>query len=657
MVCPRTSAADRVPCVLSLIGHSDALSYIDVTKDVARASTGIVHSLDQPNESWSKGGTPDHTHEGREQAQGVPFNFNQAAPDEPVDSPIHDSDDQTMEDQQPGYEGQSLPRGMGGDLVDEITVSSSSMQTRPVEQAHTPSIVSNNEQSLSARSQAQLQSPALTTHSLTSGGQSILDAPHPSYAFPSPYYASPDALHGLPEKATHQAYTNLQEACLVKHFISKLAHAFETTDRDRHFSLVIPQRAMFCPVLLYAILTASARHLTRLHSAHSDKPVEFEGTPLPDLNENSAIEYHNICISYLMEVLNDPKTINQDALIAATILRFHEQIDSESPPFSIGPPKSNVLLMHGSLDHVSVEVNKMAFAAPLTGWDPETYLSVLRGVIESQQNESFYSLRTIHGPPRDCDIYASNNASLAHSACLIALRQEIWSVLLYRRPFRLPLCPDNDYSNLDPAADDYTWTNRILIWCADVCKFAFGGEAGIIETGSRVERWKRLKVVQDKWDSVQPACFKPLYYREAEPARGKYFPEEWHMNDCQVLALQHFELARMVLAAYDPDLQRIGLGASSSILTLEAQLRRSTMRLCGLALANLNDQPGMVTAAVGISMCGEYIRDPGEQGAIKGFLNTLEREHAWPTQSVRHALRDAWEATRKQSAAFSVSTT
>jgi len=89
---------------------------------------------------------------------------------------------------------------------------------------------------------------------------------------------------------------------------------------------------MFCPVLLYAILTASARHLTRqwLHK-NPDKPVEFDGIALPELNENSAIQYHNICISYLMDVLNDPKhTINQDALIAATILRFHEQIDSKS---------------------------------------------------------------------------------------------------------------------------------------------------------------------------------------------------------------------------------------------------------------------------------------------------------------------------------------
>jgi len=278
-------------------------------------------------------------------------------------------------------------------------------------------------------------------------------------------------------------------------------------------------------------------------------------------------------------------------------------------------------------------------------------------VIETQQNESFYSLRTIDGHPRDCDIYAANNMSLAHSACLIALRQEIWSVLLYRRPFRFPLCPDNDYTNLDAAVDEYIWVNRILIWCADICKFCFGGEGGVIDMNGRLERWKRLKAVQDKWDTIQPACFKPLYYKEADPSQGRYFPEEWHMNECQVVGLQHLELSRVLLAAYDPNLQRIGLGASSSISSLEAQLRRSTIRLCGLALNSLNShsQPAMVTAAVGISMCGEYIRDPGEQAAIEGFLGILEREHAWPTQNVMFALRDAWSLRRKQSESFSVS--
>jgi hypothetical protein len=110
---------------------------------------------------------------------------------------------------------------------------------------------------------------------------------------------------------------------------------FDTTDRDRHFTIVVPQRAMFSPVLLYAIYTASARHLTRLsHRVNSTQIVEFEGFPLPGLDERTAIRYHNVCISYLVAISNDPaQSYNEDALTAATILRFYEQLDSECLTF------------------------------------------------------------------------------------------------------------------------------------------------------------------------------------------------------------------------------------------------------------------------------------------------------------------------------------
>ena len=63
--------------------------------------------------------------------------------------------------------------------------------------------------------------------------------------------------------------------------------------------------------------------------------VEFNGFPLPDLDEDSAIHYHNTCISYLVNVSNDSsKSYNEDALAAATILRFYEQVDSKSIDFS-----------------------------------------------------------------------------------------------------------------------------------------------------------------------------------------------------------------------------------------------------------------------------------------------------------------------------------
>ena len=292
--------------------------------------------------------------------------------------------------------------------------------------------------------------------------------------------------------------------------------------------------------------------------------------------------------------------------------------------------------------------------ANLTGLDSETYLNVVQAAINAQE-ASFPSFRTIQGPPRETDIYASPSCSVRHSAYLIALRQEIWSVLLYRRPFRLPLGPDNDYTQLEPA-DDFVWTNRIILWCADVLRFCFGGAnvtPGHDDTyATGVERWDLLKTFEQSWDSLQPPCFKPLYYEEPNPTGGKYFPKICHMNDCQVLGLQHVELARMLLAVYNPRRQRLGLGASALNHALESQLQRSTLRLCGLALFNKKCQATMVTAAVGVSMCGEYFYDAGEQTAIVDFMKILEDEHAWPTQTVVSALRDAWNLRRISYSAY-----
>ena len=111
---------------------------------------------------------------------------------------------------------------------------------------------------------------------------------------------------------------------------------FDMTDRDRHFALTVPGRAMFCPVLRYALLTASAGHMRQALKCrnNSNGTVIFDGIPLPGLSEDSAIRYHSICISYLIEISKDPnEDYNEDVLTAATILRFYEQLDGEhSPP-------------------------------------------------------------------------------------------------------------------------------------------------------------------------------------------------------------------------------------------------------------------------------------------------------------------------------------
>ncbi|KAM5347334.1 hypothetical protein ACJ41O_010339 [Fusarium nematophilum] len=407
-------------------------------------------------------------------------------------------------------------------------------------------------------------------------------------------------------------HLTLQEACLVRCFVEKLARAFDTSDRDHHYVSVVPLRAMHSPLLLNAICTASARFLTQVWSLRDPHvTIEYDGIPLPDLTMESAIHYHNKCISHLMDVSADPiNSCSDDALTAITILRYHEQVDTH-----------------------------------FTGMDNETFSIAVQAVFQAAQDEAHGLLRIILQPPRGSDIYATSLSSLRYSACLIALRQEIWGVLIHRRPFRLPIFAVNDYASFDDtmAADDYDWTNRIVIWCAHVLKFCFPGEGShpCEDPRSRTQQWEALKSFQRNWDERQPPHFAPLYYRERNPSEGRYFPTIWLASQCQIMALQHVELARIVLAVHDSKLQ-LGIGGRAAHQALEELLRESTRRICGLAMSHQRCQEGMVTAAVGISMCGEYFRDPGEQAAIVELMGVLEREHAWPTSLVLGALKEAW---------------
>jgi hypothetical protein len=281
--------------------------------------------------------------------------------------------------------------------------------------------------------------------------------------------------------------------------------------------------------------------------------------------------------------------------------------------------------------------------AHFTGTDNETFSIAVRAVFQSSQNDADGLLHLILQPPRGSDVYATSLSSLRFSACLIALRQEIWSVLMHRRPFRLPILPVENYGMFDDtlATDDYDWTNRVLIWCAHVLKFCYPDDQDEQSTDSRTrsQQWEAIKDFQRNWDEKRPPHFAPLYYRERNPSEGRYFPEYWITSPCQMLALQHIELARIVLAVQDTKIQ-LGIGGRAAHKALEDLMREATRRVCGLAMSQKWCQEGMVTAAVGLSMCGEYFQDPGEQAAIMELVTLLECDHAWPTSTLLNKLWD-----------------
>ncbi|CAN9297427.1 unnamed protein product [Alternaria alternata] len=250
-------------------------------------------------------------------------------------------------------------------------------------------------------------------------------------------------------------------------------------------------------------------------------------------------------------------------------------------------------------------------------------------------------------------IFQPNHLSANIAAYLVALRMEIWAVLLYQRPIRLPLPSFKDCRHVHDGEidDDYLWTRRVLVWCAHVLKLHFGSDGfDVSDDGyaSASELWGALKAFEFDWDTRPPSCFQPLYSRQNAPQQGRYFPELWLANPCQVMALQHIEFGRMMLANHEAQLQNRRLGGDElASQASEALFLHSMRTICGLAACHSDRHEALTAAAVAISMCGKYVRDAGERSALMSILHKLRTDFAWNISHAVNALNGgAGDATQ-----------
>jgi hypothetical protein len=145
---------------------------------------------------------------------------------------------------------------------------------------------------------------------------------------PSPL--SPLAALIRPVEPYDQSVSNITEAMLLRYFIEDLSRWFDLNDPYKYFRISVPQRARTCQPLMHAILTASARHMTRIKSYQGyDGVVRYENRAMPDLNTETALHYHNECIKDLIHTSSGISVMGtEDFLAAAIILRFYEEVDA-----------------------------------------------------------------------------------------------------------------------------------------------------------------------------------------------------------------------------------------------------------------------------------------------------------------------------------------
>ncbi|KIX04785.1 uncharacterized protein Z518_05656 [Rhinocladiella mackenziei CBS 650.93] len=455
----------------------------------------------------------------------------------------------------------------------------------------------------------------------------------------------------LPTARPTSLHHGALEVTLLRYFIDDLARWFDLCDPEKHFELVVPQRARWCPPLMNAILAASARHLNRVQKYRMPSGiVHYDGRPLPELTKETAVHYHNECIRDMLKLSLDPEqTRNENLLAAAIILRFYEEIDS--------PLRDEANDTELFLRAINIFIDAQIPTVPLIPHSSPMIISPGPSTADLVMNHATTPPGMIQSSspsditPTSGTLLGSSKRGRAEGLCQagfwVAFRQEIYSAFLKQRPFNMSLSRCEIFRSFSPA-EDAVWADRLIIFCADVLDFCYGNNAdnkagtGIHAGPTAKENWLKLKELERTWSEILPASFEPIYFREPNRDRGEVFPEICYLADCHVAGVQHVELARILLAVYDPTRPKLGPGHVASMRSLSQELKTIVLRLCGIAVSNRKSPPSMVTALLAIVVCGDHFDDRMEQQALLDVLDEVENEQAWPAGNSREILKQCW---------------
>ncbi|KIX94671.1 uncharacterized protein Z520_09717 [Fonsecaea multimorphosa CBS 102226] len=255
--------------------------------------------------------------------------------------------------------------------------------------------------------------------------------------------------------------------------------------------------------------------------------------------------------------------------------------------------------------------------------------------------------RHLFGTTRILNSIASFAADggLRESASWVSLRQHIYISLTSQHPLTINLT-NYRHSSVFRISDDESWANRIIFIFAQLLTYVFGDDH---EQQLSLEQWTELDAEVTSWEASKPWHFAPLFIESPGVSaldssnRGPW-PELYVCNPAQVVGLQHYYLAKVVLAIYDPRLSKLSFGSLRLRRDSESMVRECLRMVVGLAVSNDHVQTAMFQASHILSACGMYLNNRDEQEAAVNFLEQMTRRMGWQTSHIIRDLREQWQS-------------
>lgn len=184
------------------------------------------------------------------------------------------------------------------------------------------------------------------------------------------------------------------------------------------------------------------------------------------------------------------------------------------------------------------------------------------------------------------------------------------------------------------AVEEISWSNRIMLLCAQVLRWAFGKHPTL-------DGWHELHDAIHQWEEDRSETYEAIFYQPEDPSIGRWFPDIWFADDEHVVSSVHFHLAKLVLAVHDPAIPRLGSRAKKGAEMVKEQVLKCVRTIVGTGLSN-KWAPARHWGSVVLVECYQWFTIRAEQEELIGFLDNAEKTSGWPTSASKKTLIEEW---------------
>lgn len=230
----------------------------------------------------------------------------------------------------------------------------------------------------------------------------------------------------------------------------------------------------------------------------------------------------------------------------------------------------------------------------------------------------------------------ASKGGLGEAASWVVLRQDIYFSLTRSRPLYLQLENYRNSSSFDDP-DAESIANRAVFLFAQILAYAFNSGPVL-----GIDSWNRLDEEVETWNRSKPWHATPLWVDLSRSTRGTAFPTVWLTRPAHVVSHQHYCLARIMLAIFNPHLPKPGFDTLRQRIEADASIYNNLRLVVELAISNSSIISACFHASHVLETCGAYLKDPAEQKEVVEFLYDFEHRTGWHTKRIIQQLEGQW---------------